>query len=390
MRTICFNHFRKIIFLSFLISHFSYNIFAQCNNYGNIDLTNLSESSGDYSIDLIFQNEKRAIEKFFNVKAKLLFSNSIDIVNAVAKPDGYKYGTDGSITFTKGMINALRDTDKIGCVLAHEYAHILQYKYGWKLKKEKEDELFADYISGVYLHYRIVILENEIDRTDLFINSLYTLEPFGDYHFDSPDHHGTPRERRNATRKGFRIASRCFNFYGQVNNYYPDIKEFYELGKEIIFMDYCYANSLFTGLEATVCSETLHSKVESVLIKEISVNYDVYKNNLIGLEIKVNFTANQLQNDNCTLSAYFFQESGKPLNDSNNNYGTTDGYVSTWREFTPDYTNSNYNEFVLFIPYNELHLIKSGVHNVKFYLQAFKKRKRLSLRSRYKHFTISY
>lgn len=87
------------------------------------------------------------------------------------------------------------------------------------------------------------------------------------------------------------------------------------------------------------------------------------------MRIHVKFNVNNFKGAAGTVNAYFYTKSGNPLKDTNGSYYTTSGNVSTWGNFQPRYVNATYNDYTLFMPYNELHL--RGKHSLKFNIQIF-------------------
>jgi hypothetical protein len=100
----------------------------------------------------------------------------------------------------------------VAVIMAHEFAHILDFKYRYVNQRGKMPELFADYMAGVYLYTR----ELTYSFTDIkeAANSIFTK---GDTDFNSPLHHGTSQERMNALLAGYNfskkiVASGRYNF----------------------------------------------------------------------------------------------------------------------------------------------------------------------------------
>lgn len=96
-------------------------------------------------------------------------------------------------------------------VLAHEFAHILQFKTGLQTNPARRMELQADFLAGCYIAARAIALW----RWDL-INMQQAAEQMfsiGDFNFNSPEHHGTSRQRLSAYLGGGRLA---FEQSGQV------------------------------------------------------------------------------------------------------------------------------------------------------------------------------
>jgi uncharacterized protein len=86
-------------------------------------------------------------------------------------------------------------------VIAHEYAHAMQMAFGLMPRQTRISELQADCLAGAYLGS----LPNLIfDRSDIreIASLAYRL---GDYTWGR-GHHGTPRQRVNAVRRGMEAA----------------------------------------------------------------------------------------------------------------------------------------------------------------------------------------
>lgn len=129
----------------------------------------------------------------------------------------------------------------------------------------------------------------------------------------------------------------------------------------------------------------------SAEIKSVRVDYDVYQDGYKGMLIHVNFDVENCRSVPCRCAAYFYFSDGTALKDYNGSYKTSDGHVSTGTDFTPSYDSSNYSDLRLFIPYNELHLTRSGTHSCYFEVNLYRKRDSKFFDTEYKEsFTISY
>jgi hypothetical protein len=101
-------------------------------------------------------------------------------------------------------------------VMAHEFAHILDFKNRFVKQKGKMPELFADYMAGVYLHTR----ELTFSFTDIK-EAAESIFSKGDYSFNDPQHHGTPQERMDALLAGYNFSRKMASSgktYFSVNN----------------------------------------------------------------------------------------------------------------------------------------------------------------------------
>jgi hypothetical protein len=86
------------------------------------------------------------------------------------------------------------------------------------------------------------------------------------------------------------------------------------------------------------------------------------------------FTIEGAKGINCHAVAYFYDERGIPLKDLNNLYVTRDGTVSSTVDFTPGYPVTLYNnsqdDFKIYLPYSELHLLK-GFYKLQYKVVLF-------------------
>jgi len=111
----------------------------------------------------------------------------------------------------------------------------------------------------------------------------------------------------------------------------------------------------------------IKAQVVSAKIEKVWTEYDVYQNEQQGMKIHVNFSVNNMLNKTGQCNAYFYFKNGTALVDYNQRYHTKNGKVCSWYTFTPAHTNCLYDDFVIFMPYEELHL--TGRHDLKFQIE---------------------
>ncbi len=86
-------------------------------------------------------------------------------------------------------------------VLAHEWGHRVQFTLGWNdYAQPAYKELEADFFSGYYMGLAKQWYWNQIQT---YYNAIYAS---GDYDYNSPLHHGTPKQRLNAAYAGLQTA----------------------------------------------------------------------------------------------------------------------------------------------------------------------------------------
>ncbi|MFN6038232.1 MAG: hypothetical protein ACK452_07180, partial [Bacteroidota bacterium] len=100
---------------------------------------------------------------------------------------------------------------RLVAVMAHEFGHGLQHKFGW-YQKSKFLELHADYLAGYYVGSINTITEPEFYSVAQEFASLGN-----ELDFYSTDPHGTPEERTCAFIEGFKFARKGGNLYSCFN-----------------------------------------------------------------------------------------------------------------------------------------------------------------------------
>jgi hypothetical protein len=101
-------------------------------------------------------------------------------------------------------------------------------------------------------------------------------------------------------------------------------------------------------------------------IERVWADHNQIQNGQKGVIIHVAFDADNSRGRQCSVVAYFHYGSGQPLKDQNGEYVSSVGTVSTIDRFTPNYDNSHYSDYPLFIPYAELHI--EGSHQIMYYV----------------------
>ncbi len=111
-----------------------------------------------------------------------------------------------------GAGNAVGDFG-LAYVLAHEYAHNVQFELGFYELQDPRDgvkafELQADCMAGLWAN--AVEREGQIDASDVE-EAISTAQAAGDFDYGNAQHHGTPEERRAAWLDGFETGepARC-------------------------------------------------------------------------------------------------------------------------------------------------------------------------------------
>lgn len=108
----------------------------------------------------------------------------------------------------------------------------------------------------------------------------------------------------------------------------------------------------------------------SASVERVWVDHGVYQNEMKGMMIHVKFNVKNALERKGKVIAYFSYQDGSALEDYNGKYCTQSGKVCASSEFSPKYTNTNYNDLKIFMPYSELHMGK-GSSKLDFYLNVW-------------------
>jgi|TARA_R100000501_G_C2630632_1_gene126112 hypothetical protein len=172
-------------------------------------------SSGDRNFDQALAITLAKLSNIFEVlPAFSFFTEENGSINAYSSTQITRRDRpDGSVAYGRNLLKKQlsNETTSIAWVVgvcAHEFAHSLQFKRG--TAKVLEDmsggsvyrtELHADYLAGYFSGTR------KLEKPD-FPAAELALGMFmvGDTYFDNKGHHGTPAQRGEAVRQGFKQA----------------------------------------------------------------------------------------------------------------------------------------------------------------------------------------
>jgi len=100
-------------------------------------------------------------------------------------------------------------------------------------------------------------------------------------------------------------------------------------------------------------------------LDDVRTEFDVVQSGKKGMRIHAYVKTNGMKGKQTEVTAYFQFSSGTKLKDFDQKYRTSDGYVCVTDRVTPSYDASEWKDFVLFIPYDQLHLAK-GEHSCRY------------------------
>jgi hypothetical protein len=174
----------------------------------------LSPRTGNKEFDFAIAQTLSNLSDLFGVLPEFGFYEEAGSSNAIAMRDNLSDNNryNGTVLFGKKLLVELMNKTEgpetsFAAVCAHEYGHILQYKYNiddYLLQGEtsvKKLELHADFLAGYYAGAK------KLKRID-FKAAVFavTQNENGDNNFYSKTHHGTPDERGNAVRAGYKAS----------------------------------------------------------------------------------------------------------------------------------------------------------------------------------------
>lgn len=102
----------------------------------------------------------------------------------------------------------------------------------------------------------------------------------------------------------------------------------------------------------------------SATFKNLWIDYDILQGGIKGMRIHVNFTVYNMKGIPGYLAIYFQRRDGTPLNDNNGKFDSEDGTVAVYREIAPGYQTTAYDDYTVFMPYDELDL-PDGDHSLR-------------------------
>ena len=179
---------------------------------------------GSLDTTMFFEGYRATAQKDFGVTAALCFYDNSDGMNAMAMPDAmFADGPDGTVLMGDNLTRLEWGREPIiplfpfkftiggawqsvEIIVAHEYAHILQYKKGFRPNGPWEMEPHADFMAGWLLGVK---MERMIQFYGQDIGSFGIEEGArsmfqkGDTLFNDGEHHGEPQLRAAMVHGGF-------------------------------------------------------------------------------------------------------------------------------------------------------------------------------------------
>lgn len=138
----------------------------------------------------------------------------------------------------------------------------------------------------------------------------------------------------------------CVAFGSKIMNYFESVN--LKTFKKVLLSVSCLLIvTLFSA--ATVSAQ-------NATFDRMWIDYDITENSQKGMLLHTKFTANGLKAADCQIRIKFFYDNETPLKDNNQRFYTTEGNVAVFRDIKPGYDPAAYNDFQIFMPYDELDL----------------------------------
>ena len=119
---------------------------------------------------------------------------------------------------------------------------------------------------------------------------------------------------------------------------------------------YAGSNVSTTSDLTPIQSSSSLTSTPSAEIKNVWIEHETYSSDgSYGMIIHSTFDIHNLKNQNCNAMASFYDNSGNLLPAVDQNYSSSDNYLSSWKHFTPTDVDNTYPDFQIFMPYSEFH-----------------------------------
>jgi len=249
----------------------------------------------------------------------------------------------GEIFFNREWLNKLSQSE-IGYILSHEVAHIY-YNHVFttatiQLVKRMINELANEKSDVGNLVKGLSILRNLID---LWIFQMHKQLPF-----------------EVALSKDQEIAADALSIKYLTKNKATAI------GFLIKYVngDLTQPSHIWEALEIRLPIMTVQERINEInkikditaQINGIKIDHNITLSGYKGMVIHVDFNVQNLTSQRGAIVTYFNNWNGDPLCDFDSQYRTDDGHVSVKMDFIPQFDDTNYPDFILFMPYSQLHM----------------------------------
>jgi hypothetical protein len=146
----------------------------------------------------------------------------------------------------------------------------------------------------------------------------------------------------------------------------------------------------YTNSATNPATNPSNSALPAAAFTKGNVEHNVTENGRKGMRLHFWFKIDNSLNRSCRAVAYFQYKNGTKLKArASGKYSTVDGQVSVDAPFTPKYDPVEYNDFQLFMPYDELNM-SPGFSELRFFVKLYdNQRKQFFATSQYYPFNLT-
>lgn len=116
----------------------------------------------------------------------------------------------------------------------------------------------------------------------------------------------------------------------------------------------------YYNFDYTQPSKRIETDAPNVTLDKIWIEYDVVETERKGMRIHAKFTAHNMKDIDSYMAVYFAQKNGYKLKTTNSKYSSKEGQVAVYRGMKPGFAETNYDDLSVFIPYEELNLVRGS------------------------------
>ncbi|MBD5302825.1 MAG: hypothetical protein HDS16_07525 [Bacteroides sp.] len=95
--------------------------------------------------------------------------------------------------------------------------------------------------------------------------------------------------------------------------------------------------------------------------KVVWIEHNVYNGRVKGMKIHTDFSVHNAFYKTGALAVYFYYRNGNAIQDINGRFCASDQQVATHESFFCNKDNKRFSDLVIFMPYNELHVISGSL-----------------------------
>ncbi len=228
------------------------------------------------------------------------------------------------------------------------------------------DELKGKVFSGISIQFSLIESSSLIsfanlssyDRTKYFAKQIRT------YDIKKIDISGTIIENKGNTKTAYILDKICSLLEEKTNS------NIFKYDGNTQPSSTRTNSSTNTAQKSPTPSRTETTTVaHTATVENLQVLQDQKVNGEYGISFNMNTNIKGARGRECDVIIFFYNKDGKPLKDFNGKYCTKDGSVCAWKDITPSYNNSSWEDMSIFIPYSELHIVGSGTSDIMYKLQ---------------------